>query len=507
MIDIIIISCYLSLLLGLGLVSNKYFRGTSEDFFVASHSIGPVLLLMSVFGTTMTAFAMVGSTGEAYANGIGVYGMMASWSGLIHSAVFFVIGIKLWSFGKKHNYMTQIQFFRDRFESSNIGLVLFPVLVGLVIPYLLIGILGAGSVMQAVTKGTLPGIFPETAGAVPPWLTGFVICSVVLTYVFFGGLRAAAWANTFQTIVFMIMGGISFYIIASKLGGASEAIKMANPQSLVREGNISQLQFFSYCFVPLSVGMFPHLFQHWLTAKTAKTFRLTVIVHPIFIMIVWVPCILIGVWATGAMIQGIDGTMVRVIPEGTPANAVLGIMVNKLAGEPLAGFLTAGILAAIMSSLDSQFMCVGTMFTNDIAIHYWGRKRFSEKQIIWLARVFIIGVVLVTYLFSLMEPRRVFTLGIWCFSGFSGLFPLVFAAVYWRRATKIGAYACILATAASWFYFFRDSGYGAHTEYLVFGMMPVAVICVVSALTMYLVSIVTPRLSEDTLIKFFPKNA
>ena len=50
----------------------------------------------------------------------------------------------------------------------------------------------------------------------------------------------------------------------------------------------------TYMFVPLSVGMFPHLFQHWMTAKDVKTFRSVVILHPLFIMIVWAPCMLLG---------------------------------------------------------------------------------------------------------------------------------------------------------------------------------------------------------------------
>ena len=110
-----VICGYLVLLLFLGVFSSRFFRGTSSDFFVASRSIGPFMLLMSVFGTTMTAFALVGSSGEAFASGIGVYGKMASWSGIVHSACFFLVGIKLWSFGKRHGYVTQIQFFRDRF--------------------------------------------------------------------------------------------------------------------------------------------------------------------------------------------------------------------------------------------------------------------------------------------------------------------------------------------------------------------------------------------------------
>jgi len=150
---LVVIVFYLFLLLGLGLTSSRFFRGTASDYFVASHSIGPFMLLMSIFGTTMTAFALVGSTAKAYTSGIGVYGLMASWSGLVHSAVFFFIGIKLWAIGKRNGYVTQIQFFRDRFESDRIGLLLFPVLVGLVIPYLLIGLIGAGRVVLPITAG------------------------------------------------------------------------------------------------------------------------------------------------------------------------------------------------------------------------------------------------------------------------------------------------------------------------------------------------------------------
>ena len=70
--QLIIILGYLMLLLGLGFYSNRLFRGTRSDYQVASHSIGPFLLVMSLFGTTMTAFALVGSTVQAYRTGIGV---------------------------------------------------------------------------------------------------------------------------------------------------------------------------------------------------------------------------------------------------------------------------------------------------------------------------------------------------------------------------------------------------------------------------------------------------
>ncbi|MFQ5412140.1 MAG: sodium:solute symporter family protein, partial [Phycisphaerae bacterium] len=211
-IPVWIILGYLALLLGLGLFSSRVFKGTAADYFLASRGIGSFLLVMSLFGTTMTAFALIGSTGESFKAGIGVYGLMASWAGIIHSACFFLVGIKLWSFGKRHGYLTQIQFFRDRFESDRLGLVLFPILVGLVIPYLLIGVMGAGVTIEKVTAGALPQLFAGTKGAVPYWLGAAVICVVVLIYVFLGGVRGAAWANTFQTLVFMVLGVVTFFV-------------------------------------------------------------------------------------------------------------------------------------------------------------------------------------------------------------------------------------------------------------------------------------------------------
>ena len=398
---LLVIIGYLGLLIGLGVVTSRMFKGTSADYFVVSRSVGPFLLLMSVFGTTMTGFALVGSTGKSYASGIGVYGLMASWSGLIHSAVFFLVGIKLWAVGKRYGYVTQCGYFSDRFESPGLGYLLFPILVLLVIPYLLVGVIAAGKAMQPITAGSFPEMFalpdiqlPNGAtkphplsGGIPPWLGSMLICFIVLFYVFFGGLRGAVWANTFQTIVFMGTGIIAFYMISTKLGGlaaASEAV-LNHPeasQRLAREGQISHLQFLSYCFVPLSVGMFPHLFQHWLTAKSAGTFRLTVVAHPIFIAIVWVPCILIGIWATAQFGLGME------------QNKVLGRMVGQLVVSPvLSGLVGAGILAAIMSSLDSQFMCLGTMFTTDIVTKLYGRDHFTDKQKIWIARGFVLGPV------------------------------------------------------------------------------------------------------------------
>jgi SSS family solute:Na+ symporter len=304
----------------------------------------------------------------------------------------------------------------------------------------------------------------------------------------------------------MITGVIAFWMISQKLGGpaaASQAVldsDFARPRA-AREGMLGHAQFITYCFIPLSVGMFPHLFQHWLTAKSAKSFKLTVVAHPLFIMVVWLPCVLIGLWAAAH---------IGPLGPGQSPNSILGRMVEGLVHSPvLSGLVGAGVLAAIMSSLDSQFLCLGTMFTKDIVLRKFGENRFSDAQIVLIARGFILAVVAVTYGLSLllMNSAHVFDLGVWCFSGFAGLFPLVVGAVYWKRATAAGAIACISVTAVIWaVLFYRDmlaAKPPGQDELLIAGMMPVTLIIAASALTFIGVSLLTRRPTDATLRKFF----
>lgn len=547
---------YLVLLLGLGIFSSKFFRGTSKDYFVASRSIGSFMLLMSVFGTTMTGFALVGSSGKAFNTGVATYGAVAAWSGIIHSAIFFIIGLRLWAIGKRHGYVTQVQFFRDRFNSQTLGTVLFVLLVLLIIPYLLIGIISAGNFVEGTTKGMF------NADGIAPWITGLVICGVVLTYVFLGGVRSTAWANTFQTIVFMLTGIVAFLMISSAVAQknpeynlkesgiiynikrATEYVETHKPERLARgvhpgattkyeeqqqeyeekmmeamnnsaesgeemiepaeptspKSSMSHLVFITFLFIPLSIGMFPHVFQHWLTAKDAKTFRLAIVAHPICIAIVWLPCILIGVWAAGLAAAG-D------ISISNPSE-VLGTMVNLIANPWLLGLLMAGVLAAIMSSLDSQFACLGTMFTNDIVIPIRGKDYYSDADKLKLARWFVVGVVAVAYLASLalMETASVFGLGIWCFTGFTALFPIVFAALYWKRVTDVGVYACMAVTTGLWVYWFHQSGYGVDKHFLILGMLPVAPLTLASAAALVIGSLCSKPPEARLVNRFFPRS-
>jgi solute:Na+ symporter, SSS family len=563
-----IIVIYLAALIGLGIASNSLFKGTALDYFVASRGVGPVLLVLSVFGTTMTAFAIQGSSGEAWASGVGVYGKMASWSAIVHAACFFLIGIKLWGLGKRYGYQTQIQFFRERFESSNIGALLFPVLTLLQMPYIIIGILGAGSMITVATAGAFPTVFPDpdpilkVSGGVPFWLGTLLSTGVVWLYVWLGGARATAWANALQTLIFLVVGVVTFLFIADRLGGAANATRMVqefNPSKLARgvtdehravykekmavwkatsqpassapasavasaskpagpppqrvlkphaPTEMTELEFLSYGFIPLSVAMFPHLFQLWLTARSAKAFRLTVTLHPLLIMLIWAPCIAIGIWATSAVI---DGRVVVPFTNETPAasaNAVIGLMVRALGDPVIGGLLAAGVLAAILGGMDAQFLSLGSMFTHDIVDHYARHDSMSDGQKLLTGRIFVIIIVLVSWLLTLtLRSVPIFTLAVWCFSGFAALFPLVFAALYWKRVTKWGAYASIVAGIGSGVAFYlyngREHGFASRVEPEIWGLVPAAPMVVFAAIALVIVSYLTPPPSRATIDKFF----
>lgn len=480
-----IIFVYLGLVLGIGALSHKLFRGTGEDYFVATRTIGPFILLMSLFGTHMTAFALLGASGEAYHNGIGVFGLMASSSALVVPAVFFFVGTRAWALGKRFGYLTQVQYFRDRWNSDRLGLLLFIVLIAFMIPYLLIGVMGGGITMNEITNDQIP-----------EWVGGLMVCLVILIYVTFGGLRGTAWANTFQTLVFMTLGGVTFFAIVNKMGGLNSAISMVaqtNPELLIRGDKINPLKFLTYTLIPLSVGTFPHMFMHWLSAKKAESFRYTVMFYPLCVAIVWIPSVLLGV------LGSIDFPGL----EGPAANSILVKMIGLHAPEVLAGLLAAGVFAAVMSSLDSQTLSIGTMFTQDIVRHYGFHDRMSEKQQVLFGRLFVAAVLAITYILSIVSNRSIFKLAIWSFTGFTALFPVVLAALFWKRSTKYGAFTAIISVILSWTYFFVQGWQAPGYTFGGSGIMPVAVIFLISAGAMILGSFLSKPPEQAIVDKFF----
>ena len=259
---------------------------------------------------------------------------------------------------------------------------------------------------------------------------------------------------------------------------------------------MSRTEFLTYLFVPLSVGMFPHLFQHWMTAKDVKTFRPVVILHPLFIMLVWAPCILLGVWATSATLGGaplIDAAGGSEECAGGRRGEVDQSRRRRLLG----GRHRLGHhVARLPVPRPEQHVHAR------IIAKAFGEKQFSDRQKIMAGRVMVVAIVATAYMLSQCAADNL-SVGSLVFLRVFGAVPLVFAALYWRRVTTAGAIASIVATLAAWAYLFRESNWGADKDYLFHGMLPAAAIFAASAVTIVIISLVTRPPAAEVVQRFF----
>src|SRR5438874_7717993 len=151
MIPAIVILAYLLVVATIGSVAYRRGKENTEDFFLASRTIGSMVFFLSLFATNMTAFAILGSSGVAYRRGIGIFGMMASSSALVIPLTIFLIGTRLWALGKRFGHQTQVAYFRDRWECSGIGTIIFGLSAAMLVPYMIISIMGGGTVLAHIS--------------------------------------------------------------------------------------------------------------------------------------------------------------------------------------------------------------------------------------------------------------------------------------------------------------------------------------------------------------------
>jgi SSS family solute:Na+ symporter len=532
----LIVFAYLAAILYVGVFHYRKRPALAEEYFLAGRSLGWFIFLASLFGTNMTAFAILGSSGHAFNNGIVTYGLMASSSALVIPVSLFLIGTRIWSLGKRYGFMTPVQMFRDRWECSHIGTAIFAVQAVLLVPYIVIGVMGGGTTLEVISQGL-----------VPYWLGGAIVALVVMGYVFFGGMRGTALVNTVQAVMFLVLGSVAMVVIGIGMGGFSQAAEtmLASPglAPLLTRERISPLYFFSYTFIPLSSIAFPHICIFCLTARRMAHFKRTVIAYPLCLLAIWLPAVLLGVMANRVtdvpeIVQKVEARRTlaaegaTLSPEQRDAlrsqmegDDVLVLLLERFAPLWLAGLLGAGIMAAVMAS-DSQILALSTMFTEDVFAHYGGKERFGETVQVQTGRVFVVLVTVLAYVIAMLSAETIFAVAVqYGFSGFAALAPLLVAALFWRRSTKWGALAVAVWVAVTvgglalfqnlvaapppgpplvvW----RIAGLDALARTpggtSVFGFLPVVPMVIGSALLMFAVSQATRPPSTHTLARYF----
>ncbi|MRR30572.1 sodium:solute symporter family protein, partial [bacterium] len=460
--------------------------------------------------TNMTAFTILGSSGQAYRQGIGIYGLMASSSAFTIPLSIFLIGTRLWAIGKRFGHQTQVSFFRDRWECGAIGTVIFCLSVAMLIPYMIISIMGGGRVLNDISEGR-----------VAYWLGCAIVALVVTLNVFFGGMRGTVWVNIFQTTLFLLFGVVAVMVISQNLpGGFTEYIEKiaGTPETkfLLTRERMSERYFWSYTLIPLSSIMFPHMAIMCFAARNVAAFKRTVILYPLAIMAIWLPCVFLGVIGTQTDpgLKNPDGVLLHMLTDHAPVW--------------IAGILGAGIISAVMGSDTHQVLAVSTMFTKDVFAYYGGKQKYGEKGSVYFARAFILLVTVLAYIIALVTPASIFELAVrFAFSGFAAMAPVMVAALFWRRSTKYGALASTLWVAAwlllTWALQQYSNGFApkpgeapvpifqvlghlferSAANVMVYGFLPVVPMVAGSALLVIVVSLLTRPPSPDTIRRYF----
>ncbi len=390
-----------------------------------------MILFFTLIATNFSAFTFLGFAGASYKYGLGQYGIMGFGTAIM-AVMFYVIGRKVWRYGKENGYITPPELIGKQLNSNSLRLLFMSVMVVFTIPYLATQAIGAGILIENMT-----GIV---------WQAGAVVTMIVIMfYVLSGGMRGSGWTDVIQGVIMIVALSLAVIFIAISLGGfesANTAAFNAKPELFTRPGGnsyfIPQI-WFSFMFLWIFADpMFPQIFSRFYTAKNEKSLKTAMVFYPIVVSFLFLFPVLIGVWAHGAGIN----------PENS--DMVLPMMVQQYA-TPVYSFVMIGALAALMSTADSQLLSLSTMLSRDIPFK---KKRFSEINIGRMLAIFLTFFAIIFVLMGYDPSTGIMgTLVKTTFSGLAVLCPTTIAVLYWKKATKYGCIASIIIGEISVFLF------------------------------------------------------
>ncbi|WP_283401608.1 sodium:solute symporter family protein [Halorubrum sp. DM2] len=422
---------YLVVALALGLVAYRVSETTAEDYYLASRSIGTLVLLFTTFATLLSAFTFFGGPNLAYAAGPEWLVVMGTLDGVLFAVLWYVIGYKQWLIGARNGYVTLGEMLGDRFGSVGLRALVASVSLLWLFPYVMLQQMGAGEALVGLTDGV-----------VPYWGGAALITAFMILYVTVAGLRGVAWTDTLQGLFMLSIVWIAAAWVLSAVGGvgaATGAMLAARPEFGSFGGGTYTPGFIISTAITIAFGvtMFPQINQRFFVAKSAATLKRSFALWPVLVLLLFLPAFMLGAWAAGMPIE---------VPEG--AN-VLPVVLNEYAPAWFAALVIAGAMAAMMSSSDSMLLSGSSYFTRDLYRPLVDADA-SERREAWIARIGVAAFATLAFVASLFRPGTLIEVGDTAFSGFALLALPVICALYWPRTTRTGMVAGIAVPQAAY---------------------------------------------------------
>ena len=424
-IAVFIIGLFMAIPLWMGAVANKKSIPTTEDFFVQGRAMGSLAVFFTVAATWWSSFAFLGSNAYFYTRGP-VYWTAIAWN-ILFGLLYYLVGKKVWFYGKKYSCITPSDFFEVHYKSPLLNNIIVIVMLLFTLPYLQIQLTGGAYLIEVASHGVIP------------WkMAGLLFYGVIVIYVWAGGLRAVAWTDIFYGALLFFGMIFAGFFIAAKVGGvaslfaqlkqtAPEALTLPGPQGVHGPG----LWISMFIMVPIGAFMGPQLWTRMYAVKSSRLFNLMPFLLA-FAAIAYV----------GSMLVGNTGLIL--VPEGLEkADQILPVMLFKYAPFALASLICAGGAAAAMSTANSQIHAMSAVYTVDIHQKYIN-KNMSQKSLVWVGRISILVFALVAYFMSIFIPGLLVTIGMVALSGTAQVFIPTVGAIAWKRSTSAGAIAGLL---------------------------------------------------------------
>ena len=433
---------YFALVLGIGVIfffkSNKNKMSGDKEYFLGGRQMGPYVTAMSAQASDMSGWLLMGFPGSVLAFGFGkVWIGIGLALGTIANWIF--VAKRLRRFSKAANdSITLPQYLSNRFATKNPALQIICAIIFLVFFTVYV----ASSFVAGAT--VFAEIVPQLKGKES--LAMLIFAVIIIIYTFLGGFKAVCWTDFFQGIMMLIaVLAVPIVILCTQNldfsalnqvysymenGNAVECAFVSNPFAASWQDIVSGLAW--------GLGYFgmPHILVRFMSIKKSSMIKKSATVA-----IVWVVLSLGAAIAFAVLGRVLVGE--ELLSAGLQKNVFIRL-VQMLFPPFIIGILLSAILAAAMSTADSQLLVASSSFTSDIYKPVF-RKNASDKEVLWVGRVVVLIIAVIAYFIASSKSsgaQSIMNMVENAWGGFGSAFGgVIILSVLWKRLTYKGAVA------------------------------------------------------------------
>ena len=423
--ELVVFIIYLVCMIGIGVYFFLRTRtGGEKEYFLGGRKMGPWVSALSAGASDMSAWVLMGLPASVYALGLGqVWIAVGLAIGYALSWIFEAPRLRAFSIAADDS-ITIPQYLTNRFKSKSHSLQVVCAVIFLVA----YTIYAASSIKAAGTLfNTVLGVDANVAM--------YIAAAIIVGYTFLGGFSAVCWTDFFQGMLMLGALLLAPIFAAANLptGGADTIVKEA-------PGYYSVFTSWTDILSGLGWGLgyfgMPHIIIRFMSVESQKSLK-----RSAKIGITWTTLILIF-----SVLVGVLGRMSLGFDEGISKNSLVFItMVRKLFPPLVSGVLLSAILAAAMSTADSQLLSAASAFSSDVYKPLIRKNKTSDKEMLWTGRIVVLIIAVIAVIIA-SDPgsKSIMDLVENAWGIFGAAFgPAILLSLFWKRFTFKGAVAGI----------------------------------------------------------------